>query len=266
MTSYSKEYEELLVAVRVGIDNTRAYPLIKGGMGGYGYNDSVLDNAWNKNLLLDAKYKECQRKHGEQIEATQALYTALDEEIVEYMSIRKLAKRALRGDKYKGTREKLGIDDELKRAYDGFLDQSSKLYKHAGIDQGIMTQLANFNITVDKLQERLNGLERLGVLNSAQEAKKGEAQVARKERDDLFDEVHKWYSDFKEAARIAFKDTPEYLEIMGIGAPAEITRSKPEVPEPVETPTCPLLQKGENTQNALADQAMVVEKKEQKNS
>jgi len=266
MSSYSKEYEELLVAVRVGIDNTRAYPFIKTGMDGYGYDDASLENAWNKNLLLDAKYKECQRKHGEQMEASQALYAKLDDEIVRYMGIRKLAKRALRGDQYIGTREKLGIDDEPKRAYDGFIDQASKLYKHAGIDQAIMTLLAKFKITTDKLQEGLNGLEGLKVLNSAQEAKKGEAQVARKERDELFEEEQKWYSDFKTAARIAFKDTPEYLEIMGIGAPAEITRSKPEAPEPEETPTCPLLQKDQSAQNAQADQATAVEKKEKNNS
>lgn len=261
MSSYSKECEELLGAVRIGIDNTRQSPIIKEKMSELGYEDAALENAWNKNVQLENKYKECQRKHGEQLEASQAMYAKMEIEITRYMDLRKLAKRALRGDEYRGTREKLGIDDELKRAIEGFLDQSSKFYKHAGVDQSIMERLATFKITAAKLQEALTELNSLKTLISVQEAKKGEAQVARQERDDLFMELQKWYSDFKQAARIEFKDMPEYLVIMGIPLYSEIRKkTEPEPPAPPVPPLPPAalastgttaVQNGQNTQDML---------------
>jgi hypothetical protein len=168
-----------------------------------------------------------------------------------------LAKRALRGEEYRGTREKLGIDDSLKRAVDGFLDQASKFYKHACHDQSILQHLATFKIIEARLQDALNELEVLKTLISMQEAKKGEAQVARQERDNLFSELQKWYSDFKQAARIAFKDFPEYLAVLDIPLYAEFGRKKSE-PDPEPEPTqCPFLQKKANVPDIPNDNYIV---------
>lgn len=231
MPNYSKLIQELLGETRVGIENTSNHPEIKSLMAETGFDDASLQYAANLNTQLEDKYKVCQFKHGEQIEASEKLYAKFGEEIKLYMDLRKLARRALKDVESQKFLEKLGLNDDLKRSFEGFLDQASRFYKHAMADQQIMDRLAKFGITSEKLQERLDALDELKQLNTEQEAKKGEAQLSRQERDAIYKELNTWWLDFKAAAKIKFGKNNQYLEIIGITAPTEGTKRKKETPE-----------------------------------
>lgn len=46
--------------------------------------------------------------------------------------------------------------------------------------------------------------------------RKGEAQDATEKRDEALRAMDVWMSDFKAAARVALKDHPQWLEMLGI--------------------------------------------------
>jgi hypothetical protein len=91
------------------------------------------------------------------------------------------------------------------------------------------------------MQERLDGLEELTQLNKEQETAKGLSQAARKERDDVYRELKKEWSDFKYICRIAFEgaDNPQYKELVGIVEYSEGYVRKKQEETPAQEPQEP---------------------------
>ena len=80
--------------------------------------------------------------------------------------------------------------------------------------------MARFGITQEKLeagQQLVNEVEKK--LNN-QLKEKGDAQNATQVRDETFEDLQDWMSDFIGISRIALKDKSQYLEILGIVVPA----------------------------------------------
>lgn len=50
----------------------------------------------------------------------------------------------------------------------------------------------------------------------------GEAQDATEKRDEVLKEIDDWMKDFKAAARLALKDHPQWLEILGIKVKSKV--------------------------------------------
>ena len=89
----------------------------------------------------------------------------LYEEIGFYSTYRKLSFQVFPGEENKGIRSQLGIDQDIKRTFDGFVEQSKQLYDTTIKKSEIMAGFAEFAVTTETFQERLNGLEQLRDLN-----------------------------------------------------------------------------------------------------
>lgn len=249
MDAQERSIETLIDDTRIMIQNSLNQSEIKVVVNGIGYNETALHQAESLNTQADAKYLECRHKIGEQIEATRNFQGKFREEVIQYLDYRKLAKRTLRGKKYEGLREKLGIESLPRRTISGFIEDALRFY-HGAINSGtIMERLGTFSITMEKLQERLTGIAAMKVLDEKQEAVRGIVQVLREERDKLCEELRIWKSDFKIAVRIAFKDNPQYMEILRIKpiAPRTIKKTPPVLP-PTGTTAIQTVQSAENTQ------------------
>jgi hypothetical protein len=232
METYSKQFQELLNQTEVAIDNAGTHDIIKTRIVNRGYDDAAMQTASDLRTQTANKYRDYQSKRAIQIEATGKMKAKLFMEISRYMDLRQGAKRTLRGDQYKGFRELLGIDDKRRQTYAGFLDQAGKFYENAIGNEEIKALLATAGITQEKLQEGIDGMDQLILLNDDQEAKKGLSQAARKDRDDLYDELRQWWTDFKSSCRREFKDNPQYLEILGIKAYSKGYKKKKKEKEP----------------------------------
>jgi hypothetical protein len=62
----------------------------------------------------------------------------------------------------------------------------------------------------------LQDVEEVENLHIKQLSEKSAAQQATQKRDEAFDELCDWYSDFRGIARIALYDDPQLLEALGI--------------------------------------------------
>lgn len=255
--------EILIDDTRIMIRNSLNRLEIRDVIANVGYNETALRAAESLHARSDGKYLEYRHKHGEQIEATRKFQEKFKEELGFYLDYRKLAKRALRGKKYEGLREKLGIDNYPRRTISGFTEDALRFYHGAINNTTVIEKVGTFSMTVEKLQERLTGINAMKVLDEEQEAMMGVVHIIREERDKLCDELAIWKSDFITAARIAFKDMSEYLDILRIKPISPRTAKKPAPPVPGETPTGQTGQTGQTAQKALADQATAEEKMKQ---
>lgn len=231
MTVYPKLIIRLVGISGVGFNNAKNHAEIKAQIAGLGYDEVKLDALLALNSRTDVKYHEYEIKHGEQLHATKELEAAFDEEMSFYSDYRRIAFQVFPGEEYNGIRSQLGIDDEIKRTFDGFIEQSKQYYDTTNKKSEILLPLGEFGVTAEKMQARLDGLERLRRLNEVQERKKGEAALALKERNDSFEELKTEWLKFGTACHIAFKDNPEYLKILNVDQPLRF-RSKNDNEEP----------------------------------
>ncbi|OQX95159.1 hypothetical protein B6I21_06890, partial [candidate division KSB1 bacterium 4572_119] len=58
--------------------------------------------------------------------------------------------------------------------------------------------------------------DQMETLDYSQEKEKGDTQQVKRFRDEKLKAAESWYADYKQVARIVLKDTPEYLEKLGI--------------------------------------------------
>jgi hypothetical protein len=231
MTPYPKIIIRLVGISGVGFNNAKNHAEIKAQIAGIGYDEPKLDLLLALNSRTDVKYHEYEVKHGEQLHATKEMEAVFDEEMSFYSDYRRIAFQVFPGEEHKGIRSQLGIDVEIKRTFDGFIEQSKQLYDTTKKKNEILLPLGEFAVTTEKMQARLDRLETLRRLNEVQERKKGEAALALKERNDSFEELKTEWLKFGTACNIAFKDNPEYLKILNVDQPLRV-RSKNDAEEP----------------------------------
>lgn len=221
MSNYPKLMEKLIGESAVGFNNAKNHGEIKEKVVSFGYDEPKLDELMELNARASEKYHEYERLHGEQLAATNRLEVKFKEELNLYSSLRKLAFRLFPGENNKGIRSQLGIDGKLKDSLDGFTAQAVQFYDTILKKEEIGNAFAEFQLDAEKLQEILKGPAELRRLNEEQEKAKGSAQLARKERDDLCQELKVAWAKFKTVCHYLFKETtPQYLKMLNISVPS----------------------------------------------
>lgn len=216
MSIYPRFIEQLLLESAVSFNNAKSHIEIKEKVITSGYDDAKLDGLLALNARADAKYHEYERLHGEQLQTTNLLNNQFKESLDFYSFYRKLAFKVFPGAANKGIRSQLGIDERHKNSLKGFIAQATQFFDTLLKKEEIREAFAEFALTTEKIQEILNAFEELKRLNELQESKKGAAQTARKERDDLCEELRVGYEKLKTVCRYLFRDTPQTLKTLNI--------------------------------------------------
>jgi len=163
------------------------------------------------------------RKTQQEVRASQRIayknfLSQFSEEKKQCKNIRLLVRNALLETEYEKYDRLLGLDEPLKRYYEGFYEQARKLYRHIPDDNVLLTRVFKYNITAATIQERESALDVLNTLHKTYETAKGLTQVATRDRDNLFRKFSKEWREFKDICKIAYEDdeNPEYQELVGI--------------------------------------------------
>jgi len=210
----SSSIDARLLAAQVAIDNALSDAEIKGYLANFGYDESRLNEGkalYETALQLHQKQKA---EYGDQVSATQELNDKWQAAGKEYMKLVKLARIALKS--HPGSLLKLNLNGERKKTLSGWLSQAKQFYINALGDSEVLTALAEYGITPEKLQAGQQLVLDTETANAAQEKEKGDAQQATLERDAAMDLLDDWKSDFTAVARIALEDKPQLLEKLGI--------------------------------------------------
>ena len=122
-----------------------------------------------------------------------------------------LARLAFKHDR--GMQIKLGVVGPRKRAKDAWLAQAITFY--AQINE-MAAALGGYGVSRDVLEQSKAMVEALVNMRQQQLRCKAEAQDATEKRDAALREMEAWMRDFRAAARVALKDSPQWLEMLGI--------------------------------------------------
>ena len=98
----------------------------------------------------------------------------------------------------------------------GWIKQIRSFYKNLLANEGWITAMQEFGVTVERLNTGIDGLNRVENYAEVIMREKGDAQNATVERDKKIDELAEWVSDYEKIAEIALLDDPQLLEKLGI--------------------------------------------------
>jgi hypothetical protein len=227
MSKFKSNISEYLLDAAVAIDNYSAAPEIQALLAEVGYDAARL--AAGKALLTRAAALNSQQdsESGDQVNATSAKDAAWQQADEVYMKQVKLARIAI---KKSGDRGKLMLEGDRKHKFAGWVEQAGAFYEHA-FEPDILAQLGTVNLNAAKLQNGKALTDAVIAAHMAQASAIGDKQNVTDERDQAFDDLAAWMSDYLAAARVALEDHPQWLEKLGVLA-RTTPKAKPSAPKP----------------------------------
>lgn len=162
------------------------------------------------------------KEYGEQYTASTQVNNLWNVAYSDYMTTLRLCRIALKNKP--GALHSIAATGTRKRSLTGFIDNARMLYNNLLTQTKYMDAVTSFGITNTKLDKGLSQIDELEGAYQDFLKEKGEAQNNTVLRDNAFDELYDWYSDFRATARIALQNEPQLLEKLGIVIKRQITR------------------------------------------
>ena len=161
-----------------------------------------------------AEILDFQIEYGEQFSARDKMYALWKENSETYMQILKLTRVGLKNKP--GALHSMRAKGARKRSITGFIDDARILYSNLMSQPDYMSIMNGFGITgtlLNKANEQIKTLENAHIKYLKE---KGEAQSQTIKRNEAYDELYAWYSDFRTIVRIALRGSEQMLEGLGI--------------------------------------------------
>lgn len=160
------------------------------------------------------------KEYGDQYTAQDAFMQEWKNSYDQYMVTLRLARIALKGNR--DAEASMHLAGPRIRTFHNWVGKQARpFYNNAVNDADIMDALRRLCIDKKRLKLELQSIEQAQSLLGRRDDEAGEAQAATMARDNKMDEVDSWIGDFREVARIAFRDNPQWLERIGITTPAD---------------------------------------------
>ena len=188
---------------------------IKKAMLEYGYDDASIKSGRTLYEEAHTLHSIQLREYGDQLFVTNDLIQAKAEANIIYVRHLKLARIALR-DSYQLS-EVIYLNDKTSFSLFGWLDQVNIFYNRINNPSSqVDLLLKNIGLTEEKLKAGHQKVKVVEAKLNLQLKKDGEAHKSTKKRDNAFDVMNDWVTDFIEIASIALESRPESLEILGL--------------------------------------------------
>lgn len=152
--------------------------------------------------------------YGEQYSASQQSSQLFDEAYASYIKILQLSRVALKNQP--GALHSLRATGTRNRSLTGFISDARVLCNNLLVKGTYKQAVQAFGVTEAQLLQLLHQMNGLEAAHLAFLKGKGMAQSATLERDQAFDTLYNWYSDFRAVVRIALDNRPQLLEKLGI--------------------------------------------------
>lgn len=207
--------ESRLLFAHNAISNALRNTVIKNALIEYGYDDHMIKSGRTLYEEAFTLHSIQVREYGAQLFITDELIQARAEANIIYRGHLQLARIALR--KFTETIDILWQKELTSRSLFGWMNQVDLFY-HNLLESSIKIKkvLNKVGLSEYKLKEGLKNLMDVESLLYQQLKKDGEAHRTTKNRDQAFDVMNEWVSDFIEISTIALASKPQYLEIMGV--------------------------------------------------
>jgi len=156
------------------------------------------------------------KEYGEQHEATAVAEQARAEVQSTYMKAVKVARVALADEVLAGSM--LRLTGPRKETLVGLIDQAATFYANIGQSPMFGQKMLRFGYTQQKLQAESAMVEELRRKIQAQIKESAEAKASTILRDKKIAELDSWVADLRAIAKVAFYESPQELDKLGIHA------------------------------------------------
>jgi hypothetical protein len=207
---------EVLEISGIRLENTKNQPIIAKNMAKYGYNETKLNEGWS---LLKAAKTAYNFKKQEEHETNEVKnnFDILKMSInILYSKHRKIAKVLFAKTSEELLR--LGINGRLPENYVRWYETVNTFYVTCLGDQEIQNKLATMAVSAEQLNRQKANLKLLEQDRADYVRERGESRDATSKKDNAFDKLEKWMSEFKAVAKIALEEHPQLLEALRIKA------------------------------------------------
>ena len=239
----SKETEKYLENTRITLQILKEDAYVKGVILSYGYTDGRLDEGIALHGEVDAIYHELITRRGEQAKASLALRKKFNEVSRKFSYLASIFKTAFY-ETPELTKE-MGLEGDRKRRISSFITQATSFYTNTMTKQYILDSIAQFDLTVEKLQEEFDQLKVLQDFHKQLINLMGENQRLKVERDKKMAKLRRYMKQLKTVLFMLFgEENPQLLERLGIFV---LNRPRPKTDKDdnnTDTPTDP----GNNTE------------------
>lgn len=227
--SKSKLDVKILNLSEVAIDNSLSDSQIIQKVEKFGYNVNKLNEG--KQLLEDAKkkHKDSIILSGQQQDLTESFYEAFKVAKQAYQDLAKVTKAIFKNDK--GKLAQLGLDKPMPRSTAGFLAAAFALFDNAMNSPEIKAKLSEYGYDEEKLKTEKIKILDMQEANNKQEAAKGDAQNATKEKDKALKDLYDWVMQYMKIARVALKDNKQLLEKIAVRVYSQKTAKQRQAPK-----------------------------------
>lgn len=200
---------------RMIISGALANPDILRKLATLGYDRKAI--VAGQQLLTKMQAQQQERETGEnrQKAGTRQVRQARQEAHARYMAHLKLARLIVPSDSQAWNDMKLG--GRRRKDMAGWMMQTQAFYQYA---PAVADRLARRGITTAELAQAQAMVEAVAETRVEQNRRRGTKQVAKVRRDEERMAVQQWMSKFIRAARFAFADDKQQLEVLGIVVPS----------------------------------------------
>jgi len=217
-------HAEFLQGARTLIENAAGIPELAGVLSGYGYDQA----RFAQGLALMDEAESLARKqaadHGGKREATQERSKAWELANGAYAKTLKVARMAFSSDAKAVAALKLLGPRKMSMA--GWYDQASTFYDNLSAEPRFLEGLGRFGYGPEKIAHEKSLVERVRDKAHEQTYGTGSAQASTAARDRKLRELDTWVTELRTICRIAFYETPQELEKLGVLALNRARRKK----------------------------------------
>lgn len=204
--------DAFILAVNTALNNAN-HPEIEPLLTKRGYNPDSIATAKPMVANLETLHQKQKLEYGEQYEATQTYNKDWDKLNAIYAEHVELARIIFDNDL--NNYIQLGLKGKRKQSFSGYMQQAKLFYVNALKDPNVTKKLAQKGIELSELKETQLLIEQVETEKYKQNKETGEAQQATKDRDEAYDSLTEWYSEFKRTAIVALSSKPQLGVILG---------------------------------------------------
>ncbi len=214
MNFYNLTKEEYLYQAGLRINNSLGDDKVKNVVAGYGYTEEKLNEGAALLHAAEEMYETQKKEYGDVDAAQNEFAGAKKEAHTVYMVNLKIAQIAFKNDLQ--AQSTLDLNTRRASTFSGWLKQTLGFYHAVLSNDNWKAAMSAFGITQEKLEAGLSMVEQVNAKAEKVKKEKGDAENATQLRDEKFETLHEWISDYEEIAKIALADKPQLLEKLGI--------------------------------------------------
>lgn len=207
----SESINNQLERAGVMVQNARQHPLIQQQLVDWGYAAQKI--AQGETLLQDVQLAQQAQKDSyyHKLDCNRQWKIEWATLQRQYSEHRSVAKTAFRNEPE--TLMRLRVDRAVARRNADLLDQATDFYT---VITGKSKEMQKYGIKPDELTQTQAIITSLSALQAQRLQCKGNAESATQKRNEALKKLRVWQREFTRVARMALKDDPQLLEVLGI--------------------------------------------------